>query len=169
MTTERKVRADAKLKLLPQAAQDKLADFLLLPGNTLAMARDFVRREWDLSVSINTLSEWLAWYQSRRLSAMRAAKIEGWIACEKLEHPEISDEELFRRGQRKFSMMTLADDLPDEWVKIQAIGLEREKHAEKLKPAREKAIDALAAEVKGNAPAEAALATLLAALEGSRA
>lgn len=168
MNPDRKVRADAKLKLLPQAAQDKLDDFLLQPGNTLAMARDYVRREWDITVSINTLSEWLAWYQARRVAAMRAAKIDGWIACEKLEHPELSDEELFRRGQRKFSMMAIAEELPDEWAKVQALGLEREKHAEKLKTSRERAMDALASEVKGNAAAEAAFATLLAALEGGR-
>lgn len=162
--SERKVRADAKLKLLPATVQEQLAQVCNEPGGTLEKARTWLKQEHGVAVSVNTISEWLAWYQMKRVAALREAKVEAWLECERLEHPELTDEELFRRGQRKFSLLAIAEENPEEWARVQALGLERDRRDEQKKTAREKALDALAAEVRNNAQAQAALEALTQAL-----
>jgi pyruvate-formate lyase-activating enzyme len=160
----RKIRADAKLKLMPTAVQEQLAELFKEPGFTLKQASEWLRQKKNLKLSVNTISEWYSWYQMRRAMAEREAKIDALLFDIKKQHPEISDAELFAKGQRVFSLLAVAEQQADEWVKVQALALEREKLAEKLKTDRERALDALAAEVKGNEPATAALKALVEAL-----
>lgn len=160
----RKVRADSKLKLLPESVQGQIAQLAAEPGGTLEKVRTWVKQAHGIAVSLNTISEFLAWHKAKRDAAVRDAKVEAWLEDEKLAHPELSDAELFLRGQRKFSLLAVAEENPEEWARIQALALEREKHDERVKTSRERALDALAAEVKGNPEAEAALKALIAAL-----
>ena len=124
MSTEKKPRADARLKTLPVGRQSAIAEYLV--AHTLAETVAWLRAD-GLATSPASLSEFLAWYSARQKIAQREQKIQAWLECEKLEHPELTDEDLFTRGQRKFSILSIAEEDAEAWSKIQATAMGKEK------------------------------------------
>jgi len=106
-----KVRADAKLKNLPEEDQETL--WLLLhptdpetPGYTLEAALVHIQEEHDFSVSLSTLSEWRAWYQlKRRMDAARERADQ--TKLELLKDPNLSAEDIEKVAQTVFTAEAL--------------------------------------------------------------
>jgi hypothetical protein len=104
----RKVHANAKVKLLPDEAQEEL--WLLLhptdstvPPYTLEAAMVHLKDEHGVECSLSTFSEWRSWYALRkRMENAQAradqAKLE-WLR----ENPEASPDELEKLGQMVFT------------------------------------------------------------------
>jgi len=104
----RKTHANAKIKLLPEAAQETL--WLLLhptdkdtPPYTLEAAQVHLKEEHGVECALSTLSEWHSWYALRkRMENAQAradqAKLE-WLR----ENPEASPDELEKLGQMVFT------------------------------------------------------------------
>lgn len=119
-------RSDSKLKRLPIAVICELVRQLQTPGVTQADALAWLKRAHGVSSSAGALSEAYTYLVCRARAHEREQKIEAWMAGEKLEHPELSDEELFRRGQRKFTMLAIAEEDPRSWAMIQKTQRDRE-------------------------------------------
>lgn len=109
MSADKKPRADAKLKGLPEADQETFWRMLHpedaeVKPSTLEDLRDFILRRYDFeTLALSTLSEWRSWYalRQRTLNAQaraEQAKLE-WIR----ENPEATPEELERLGQMVFT------------------------------------------------------------------
>lgn len=127
-------RSDSKLKRLPIAVICELVTRCQTPGVTQAEALAWLKREHGVAASASALSQSYTYLVSRAAAHDREQKIGAWMDAEKLEHPELSDEELFRRGQRKFTLMTIAEEDPKGWAMIQktardkeAVSLDRQK------------------------------------------
>lgn len=113
------------MKTLPPELQSAIAEFAAQKGNTLAKTLKWLRAD-GTETSIGALSEFLSWYAARQRALHREQRIQAWLELEKLDHPELSDEELFLRGQRKFQILSIADEDPDAWAKIQKTGRDKE-------------------------------------------
>jgi hypothetical protein len=131
MSTARKPRADASLKTLPEDRQLEIA--LHAQANTLDATVAWLRAD-GLKTSRSALSLFLQWHSARQRALVREQKVQAWLECEKLEHPELNDEDLFLRGQRKFSIISIAEEDPKGWAMIQktardkeAVALDRQK------------------------------------------
>lgn len=118
-------RADAKLKRLPIAVICEVVRRCQTPGVKQTDVVAWLKAEQGVSSSAAALSEQYTYLVSRVKAHEREQKIEAWQDCEKLEHPELSDEELFRRAQRKFSLLTIAEEDPAAWVQVQKLELSR--------------------------------------------
>lgn len=104
----RKTHANAKVKMLPDEAQEEL--YLLLhptdttvPPYTLEAAMVHLLDEHGVSCSLSTFSEWHSWYQlKKRLENAQAradqAKLE-WLR----KNPDASPDELEKLGQMVFT------------------------------------------------------------------
>lgn len=131
MSANRKPSSAAVLKNLPPERQAQIADRLRFkrppewPDNSQKAVRRWLKED-GLETSEAALSEFLSWYLVRATLQEREQKVQAWLECEKLEHPELTEEELFRRGQRKFSLISIAEEDPDAWVKIQKTQRDKE-------------------------------------------
>lgn len=126
MSDRKQPRADAKLKRLDLAVLREIVTRLTTPGVRQADVLAWLRAEHGVSSSAAALSSDLPYLQARVKSADRDQKINAWLECEKLEHPELTDEELFARGQRKFSLLTIAEEDPKGWAMIQKTQRDKE-------------------------------------------
>lgn len=137
MSTLKKPRGDSPLKNLPPARQAEIYEHL--SSHTLAATEKWLADD-GFKTSSAALSYFRTWWQA----VLRDQKVNAWLECEKLEHPELSEEELFRRGQRKFSLISIAEEDPEAWVKIQrtqrdkdAITLDKDKFEEMKRKAKQ--------------------------------
>jgi len=122
MSANKKPRADSVLKTLPPDRQAVIAEYLR--AHSLEDTRAWLAED-GLKTSIAALSEFFSWHALEVKRQRREQAIEHWMECEKLDHPELSDEELFTRGQRKFSMISIAEEDPENWARIQATGFKK--------------------------------------------
>lgn len=173
MSDIKQPRADSKLKRLDLAVMREVVALCDKPQQTLADVIAWLKAERGVSSSVTALSQDLPFLRARVKSAEREAKIEAWLETEKLEHPELSDEELFRRGQRKFSLLTIAEEDPKGWAMIQktqrdkeGISLDRQKFQREtcelfLRWAADQRASAIASSTDSNADKIAKLGELM--------
>lgn len=154
METQRKIRSDAKLKLLAWEIQMEMACKCAEPGMTQLDILAWLQKEHRVKSSTGALSNWLPWFHSRQRVKEREQRVNAILEAEKEMHPELSKEELFEKGQRLFSIISIADEDGRGWTDVQRVEIEKTKVAEKLKTDRQKALEALASEIKGNPEAE---------------
>lgn len=119
-------RADAKLKRLPIAVICEIVARCQSPGVTQSDVVAWLKAEHGVSSSVGALSVHYTYLVQRVKAWEREQKIQAWQDCEKLEHPELSDAELFRRAQRKFSLITIAEEDPKGWALIQKTARDQE-------------------------------------------
>lgn len=104
----RKTHANAKIKLLPEDAQETL--WLLLhptdkdtPPYTLEAALVHLKEEHQVECALSTLSEWHSWYQLRKRTESAQARADQakleWLK----ENPDASPDELEKLGQMVFT------------------------------------------------------------------
>lgn len=156
-----KVRADAKLKNLPEEDQETL--WLLLhptdsetPAYTLEAAMVYIQEEHDFSVALSTLSEWHSWYQlKRRMDAARERADQ--TKLEMLKDPNFSTEYIEQAGLAVFQAEAVETMNVKAYVALCKLSLAREKQAierDKLTAATktklETGLEALLAEIQGN-------------------
>ena len=95
--------------------------------NTNAMIRQRIGEQFLIQLSRDSqLSSFYSWVKLTRKTMEREGKIQHWLECEKLEHPELTEAELFRRGQRKFQLIAIAEEDPDAWTALQQTGFKKE-------------------------------------------
>lgn len=109
---ERRPRAEAKIKNLPEADQETL--WILLhpsdpdtPAYTLEQALVYLQTEHSIECALSTLGEWRSWYALRRrtqkaMARAEQAKLE-WLK----ENPSATPDELERLGQMVFTSETI--------------------------------------------------------------
>ncbi|HMJ88460.1 MAG TPA: hypothetical protein VK530_01520, partial [Candidatus Acidoferrum sp.] len=80
-------------------------------------------------VSAGSFSEWLSWYSARQRAREREQKIAALLDDERNLRPELSDDELFSKGQRMMSLLTMAEEDPKGWSTVQRAARDREDSA----------------------------------------
>ena len=122
-------RSDSKLLRLPISVMREILRQSAEPGMRYVDILDWLKKEHGVSSSPRALSDALTSLTRRVRSADREEAIQDWIADEKAAHPELTDEDLFTRGQRKFSLLSIAEEDSESWVKIQKTGQDARKLA----------------------------------------
>jgi len=165
MAPDKEIRADAKLKNLPEADLEVLWSFRNPdPGGkkiTFSKIRVEIPLRYGITVSQSTLSEFYAWLRlKKRLE--RAESVAQQARDELAKDPEISTAALDRFADKVFTTEALDTNNVKGYVAIAKLRLARDKQAfdrEKLsalvKSKIEAGLDALFVEIKGNARAEA--------------
>jgi hypothetical protein len=72
-----------------------------------------IQLQWD-----SQFSSWLSWVNLSRKTEQREIAIEEWLRNEAALHPELSEEDLNQRGQRKFKLLSIAEEQPSDWARI---------------------------------------------------
>lgn len=124
--TSRNPRADAKLKRLPEEVQAHIAELCTKPGVTQRSILDWIEKECDVKSSPAALSEWLSWYSARAEARASEARVMAFLDEERQLHPELSDAELFAKGQRMFSLLAIATQDPLAWTRVQKVTVLRD-------------------------------------------
>lgn len=131
MSATRKPRGDAKLKTLPEARQEQIAE--MLAAKTLQDVKRELAQD-GLQTSANALSEFWSWWQLRQQFAEKESLVEELMASFKEANPDISEEKLFEHGQTVFALLALKDGSAKDWKRVQdvrhrrqIISLERQK------------------------------------------
>lgn len=119
-------RSDAKLKRLPIAVICELVARCQQPGCKQTDVLAWLKAEHGVSSSAPALSQAYTYLVSRARAHEREQKVQASLDCEKLEHPELTDEQLFALGQRRFTLMTIAEEDPKGWALIQKTAREKE-------------------------------------------
>jgi hypothetical protein len=119
-------RSDSKLKRLPIETLIELVARRAQPNVTAADLLKWLADAHGVSSSQAALSRCWAWIEARVRSHVREQKIDEWMDNEKAEHPELSDEELFRRGQRRMELITIAEEDPLLWKHVQSVRRDKE-------------------------------------------
>ena len=162
---DREVRADAKLKNLQPEDLDLLWEFRNPgPGGkklTFSKIRVEIPLRWGFSVSQSTLSDFYVWLRLKR-QWNRAAATAEQARIEMAKDADFSDDQLDRFYERVLKAEATETGNAKNYValgKLQLTRLKQEIEREKLSAASkskiEAGLDALYAEIKGNAKAEA--------------
>ncbi len=123
MKAEKKVRADAKLKVLPPERQAAIAEHAL--GHKLSETVVWLRGD-GLATSSAALSEFLSWYRLREQFAADEGTTAGLIEQLKREVPGLTEEQLEELGQRTFSLLAIRRQDLGGWVRMRAEARMRE-------------------------------------------
>lgn len=126
--SERKLRGGSnsaltKLKALcvkkPEVAEAILAFMNAAPTPTSAQIRQYIGEHFNIQLRWDSqFTSFVSWASLRRTLAAREDAIEEWLRDEHALHPELSEEELNRRGQRKFKLLSVAEENPSDWARI---------------------------------------------------
>ena len=155
----KKPRGDSKLKTLPDALQEEL--FQLLRRTTLAKARIWLQKTHELDTSEAALSEFSSWY-ARQGWVKQSVSIADQLKTEVAKLPQLQKDAatVSQIAQVSFEIMAAQNrdskfflDLQRERRDERRLQLEREKFVEQKKSDVEKGLDALHAEIMGNAEA----------------
>lgn len=126
MTTERKPRADARLKTLPEDRQAEIS--ALLASRSLVDVRGILR-EQGLETSIAALSEFLSWWQVKESLRRREQRVAGILEQINTSGPKLDTEKLFDLGQSLFGAMAISEEDSKAWHRTQRIAMDRQKLA----------------------------------------
>jgi hypothetical protein len=165
-------RADAKLKNLPEEAQEALWR-LRHPSEgeerkpmTMEELQTEVPLRYGFTISMGSLSEWHNWYALKRGIDNAVARAEQ-LRAEMAQSGSFTAEQIERAGQVYFMSQAVGDGDPKTFFLMAKIGLQREQQSldrEKLTAATRSKIDAgldqLFVEIKGNQRAEKLFAEL---------
>lgn len=154
-----KPRADAKLKTLPDPVQEQL--FELYRKKSVSDCLDWLIDKHGVESSAGALSEFYSWYPlSRPLEQSKKFADEFKAALAANPELRLDAEQLSIAGQIAFEQQALAKGDVAAFVQLRKLRqaektfeLEKEKFREVVKSAVEKGLDALQAEIKGNAAA----------------
>lgn len=118
-------RPDAKLKRLPEEVQAHIVEMCGLPNITQKHILEWILAECDVQSSPAALSEFLSWHAARQEARQDEARVDAYLDEERQLHPEWSDEQLFERGQRMFSLLAISKQDPKAWTSVQREDRER--------------------------------------------
>jgi hypothetical protein len=116
MNAEKKVRADAVLKNLPEERQ--LEIFELLKEKSLAAARQHLRED-GIRVSLQTLSEFYSWYALRMSLREAESDTENLLELIKQDAPELPEERLAAIGNALFNLRAIKSQDPKMFLAFQ--------------------------------------------------
>jgi hypothetical protein len=160
-------RADAKLKRLADDVQEQLYRYVNQPAVTQMDGIAWLEREHSVKTSAGAFSEWLSWFSARQRAREREQRVNVFLSDERQMHPELSDEELFQRGQRLMTLLTIGEEDPKSWAMVQRTKkdwedarLAQQKFKEQLKSDLDRGLEALYEHIKGNPAALAAFQAL---------
>jgi hypothetical protein len=119
-------RADAKLKRLADEVQEQLHRYVNQPGVTQMDGIAWLEREHSVKTSAGAFSEWLSWFSARQRAREREQRVNVLLSEERQIHPELSDEDLFSRGQRLMTLLTIGEEDPKNWATVQKVALDRQ-------------------------------------------
>ncbi len=122
-------RPDAKLKQLGDDEQQRLFDHVVglkRHGGRQNDALTWITEQFGVKTSAGALSEFLSWFQARAEARADEARVTAFLDEERNLHPELTDAQLFERGQRAFSLLAIARQDPKAWTAVQKVGIESE-------------------------------------------
>jgi len=138
MNPDKQPYPTAKLKRLPDEVKDALLHQCMSAGVTQAMALAWLKNSHGVESSPAALSDFCSWWPARKRALAREQSVQVWMESEAELHPELSQEDLFRRGQRKFALGAIADDDPKAWMLTHAAEDSKERLAlERPRPINE--------------------------------
>lgn len=130
-SNERKLRGGSKSALTKLKAlclknpgvTEQIVQFMNKLDNntppTTAQIRQFIGEHFQVQLQWDSqFSSWLSWVNLGRKTAEREQAIEEWLRNESALHPELSEDELNQRGQRKFKLLSIAEEQPSDWARI---------------------------------------------------
>lgn len=157
--SSRKPRADAKLKTLPDALQERVYQELRRTSQAKVIA--WLQEAHAIETSAGALTEFFSWYP-RSLTLRNAAAMSDNLAATLKKMPElkITAEQAAKVAQVNFELQAAQNRDPELFgmlrkgeLEVARLQLEREKFEETKKKDWEKGLDALLDEIKGNAEA----------------
>jgi hypothetical protein len=109
MSSEKKIRGDATLKLMPPDRQREIWEKLNAPDGTLAKVRKWLIED-GIKVSLNTLSEFYSWYGLRL--RFQQAEQETLTVQDLLRQaaPELPEEKVHAFGEAHFNIKAIRND-----------------------------------------------------------
>ncbi|HTH46278.1 MAG TPA: hypothetical protein VMB21_02080, partial [Candidatus Limnocylindria bacterium] len=103
-------RSDAKLKRLPLPLMAQFVAMLGMPGVSQQQALEWLAQQPEgCKSSTGALSLHFSWLVARVNAWHREQRFLAEMASEKEAHPDVTDAEIFRRGQRRFATAAIAD------------------------------------------------------------
>ncbi len=158
-TIEPKARGDAVLKTLPDALQEQVWQYLRrnTQGNTLA----WLKKAHSIKTSPAALSDFWHWYpRTRFVQEAKTASDELAAAVTRLPEMKVTAAQAREIAQANFEILANRNRDPELFAMLSAgeekrerLRLEREKFEWSKKTEAEKGLDALHAEIKGDAEA----------------
>lgn len=120
METDVKVRADAKLKTLPEERQAEIAEFAA--KHTLAETVIWLR-SLGIEVSHTAVSRFLTWHRLKEQMDRNEVVVQEMLAKLSEEKPELTQEEMSALGQVFFLGLALEKQDPRGWHMAQRTGI----------------------------------------------
>lgn len=155
----KKPRGEAVLKNLPDKLQAELWE--VARRTTYAKAIAWLSATHEVDISEGPLSKWFGWYPrslTLRMAAATSSQLEQTL--KNLPDLKITAEQASQVAQVNFEIQAAQDRDPKLFAALRKgeleakrLRLEQEKHEWSKKPDIEKGLDALHAEIKGNAEA----------------
>lgn len=118
MSDNKKTRADAKLKTLPEDRQAQIAELCAI--KTLAEVRQELAAD-GLVVSIDTISRWYSSWQLEQDFQRTETLAEQFMQQIKLSDPQITEEKLFDFGQTLFALRAVENKDARDWKRVQDV------------------------------------------------
>jgi len=172
----KKARGEAKLKILPDVLQEELWQYLRKHTQTATLAW-LLEEPRAIKSSAPALTEFFSWYP-RSCTLRQAATTSDQLAAtlRKLPELKITAANAAKIAQVNFEIQAAQDRDPELFAALRKgelerdrLTLEREKFEESKKEDWEQGLDALQAEIKGNAQALQLFEQLAAVLKKGRA
>lgn len=182
----RKARSDSKLEALPDNQRDMLIRWFVEENISYDNARDRLREDFNVSTSNDALSRFWqkhCWRQQATQAKSLAAGVRSILAGSGAEFNEATlrliekraFEIAYAKNGKIDELQTLAKIIGDSQklaIKREQLEHSREKFIQQMKSDVEKGLDALYAELKGNAAAlnlfEMLKASVMKSMEGAR-
>ena len=124
MNSLKKIRADAKLKTLPEERQTEIVEYALT--HTLVKTREWLR-QGGLSVSLKTLSEFLCCQRIEQQMALNELTVKTMVEELAKRLPTQTPEQLEQIGQAFFTKMALEQKGQRGWFLTQQLALRKGK------------------------------------------
>ena len=119
MSDDRKVRADAVLKTLPEDRQQEIWEWLNRAGNTLARGVEWLRQD-GIITSKRALSDWYSWYALRLKFKETERDTLNFQELVKEELPDLPQEKVTQLGSASFIMQAIKQGDPELFLLIQS-------------------------------------------------
>jgi hypothetical protein len=123
MSISRKPRSDSRLKTLPPARQEQIADYA--SSHSLQDTRAWLSSD-GLKTSVAALSEFLSWWSLKQQLSRNEQTVEQVLEQLKRTRPDLTEEELFSAGQSFFSALAIEQRDAKTWKRTQDLRLKRQ-------------------------------------------
>jgi hypothetical protein len=118
MSDDRKVRADAVLKMLPDGRQQEIFEWLNAPGNTLVRCVQWLAQD-GVKTNRDSLSDWYSWYALRLKFKETERDTLNFQELVQEEMPELPQEKVTQLGSAYFNMQAIKQGNPELFLMIQ--------------------------------------------------